>query len=298
MPGDPTKMLAEIEALKESLKGASGKEKARLFEKMGDVYADAEKVNKAEICYKQAMEAGATGTTITRKYAEALTFTGQTIKATQVLDAALANTTERLDKALLYIQRAKLKINVAEYEEGRKSGELAIEILEKDYSKGRALMDAYADANNIAGLCLWELGRCEQALKRLDTSAKTYASFNDDKGVGKARANKGLVLYQLGRFDEAMELYEEAIKLDEKTGGTFNRGHCQNNLGLIRLAQGDLDEAERCFQDGNKSYSKHGYTRGLHMTELNLMDLYIEKGDMIRASMWAERALKGFQGLK
>jgi len=297
MPEEPN-LLGEIDSLMSSLKNATGKEKAQLYEKMGDVYAKAEKITKAEILFKQALDAGGEGLPLMRKYMEMLVKTGQMSKSIQFLEGALKGVTDMTQRSLLIVRKAHLKWHMGEFEEGRKSAELALEILEKERLKDTSLMEPYADANNILGLCLWELARYDNALEKFDISSKTYESLKDFNGVAKVKNNTGLVLWQSGHFDEALKAYAEAITADEKNGGWSMFGHAQNNIAIILMERGDLDGAEGCIQISNKTFASQGFQRGIHMVELNFMDLNLERGDFVKATFWAERGLKGFMNMK
>jgi|GEM_PF-3520497 len=297
MPDEPN-LLGEIDTLMTSLKTASGKEKALLYEKMGDVYAKAEKFRKAEILYKQALDGGGEGLPLMRKYIDTLVKTGQTAKSIQFIEGALQGVTDMVQRALLIVRKAHLKWHTGEFDDGRRCAELALEILEKERLKDPALMEPYADANNILGLCLWELARYDRALEKFDISAKTYDSLKDFKGLAKVKNNTGLVLWQWGHYDDALNAYAEAINADEKDGGWSMFGHAQNNIAIILMERGDLDGAESCIQIANKTFAAQGFERGIHMVELNFMDLNLERGDITKATFWAERGLKGFTNMK
>ena len=295
---EPPSSLGEIDALMTALKSASGKDKAKIYEKMGDIYAKAEKYQKAEILYKQALDSGGEGLPLIRKYSEMLVNTGQTGKSLQFIETALQGVTDRTQKALLILRKAYLKWQTGEFEEARKCAELALEIIEKERLKDPSLSDSFADANNILGLCYWELSRYDRALEKFDIAATTFGSLKDFKGVAKVKNNTGLVLWQSGLFDEALTAYKEAVEADQRDGGWSMFGHAQNNIAIILIERGDLDGAEKSIQIANKSFASQGYLRGTHMVELNFMDLNIERGDLVKATFWAERGLKGFSNMK
>jgi tetratricopeptide (TPR) repeat protein len=297
MPEDQSRSLNRIEELKEALKKAVGKERAGIFIEMGNQYVLMDKFTKAEVCFTQAREAGGDSLTLLNKYSELLNKTGRSKMALELLEEAKERAKDPKDKALITMWEAHAYWRTGNYDEGRKGGEISSKILEGIKDRDEELEVSLADSYNVSGLCLWEMSRNYEALKKFNKALEIFEGLKDLKKVAMVKVNVGLVNYQVGNFEEALAAYTEGIEAEKKAGGAFSTASIMNNIGLIRLVQGDLDDAEDQFQKANKIAASIGYRFGIHLAELNLMDLNVQRGDMIKAKRWGDRALKGFLDL-
>jgi len=297
MPEEGPNSKSTIDDLKEALKKAVGEERDDIFVKMGDEYMKMDKYTQAEICFTQAREAGGASPRILAKYSELLNKTGRSKKALELLQEAKSEAKDARETALITMWEAHAYWRTGNYNEGRKGGEVSINLIEAIPEKDLELEVALGNAYNVSGLCLWEMSRNFEALKKFNKALEIFERIDDPKKVAMVKTNVGLVNYQVGNFEEALTAYMEGIEVEKGVGGTFSTSSIINNIGLIKLVQGDLDDAEDHFQKANKLAASNGFKYGVHLAELNLMDLNIVRGDMIKAKRWGDRALRGFLDL-
>jgi class 3 adenylate cyclase/tetratricopeptide (TPR) repeat protein len=89
------------------------------------------------------------------------------------------------------------------------------EVADADGARAMAL---HADGWSSVGLCLWQLGRLDEAATAIARAHEIYAANSAPYGEALALNNLGIVLEKLGRFEEAAEVYTRAHATAERCG--------------------------------------------------------------------------------
>lgn len=103
----------------------------------------------------------------------------------------------------------------------------------------------FADVRHFAGLCLFFLGRPDEALAELDEA------LANNPGYVEAHINRALLLQDLGRYDEARAAFEEAGEYEQQSQGRFpaavtaRLANAHAATGDLYMDTGALDEAAR-----------------------------------------------------
>ena len=126
-----------------------------------------------------------------------------------------------------------IQMERADYPSAEQHLNTGIGLLEKQQRDGSML----AEARNIYGLCLIELGRYEEAVEVL------YQSANDELNTAPhlAWGNLGLAQFRLGEYQETVKATMEAVRLQSR----FCVGYFTMGQALWALKQ--LEDAERAL---------------------------------------------------
>jgi tetratricopeptide (TPR) repeat protein len=294
----PSKLLVEITECQEALRTATGRKRAALLERMGDFNKDLGKIETAIACYKDALMSGGWEDGLPDKYRKAMESIGKGDDVLEVFKTVLAASKDPVDASRLKTEMAFFHWRRGEHTKGKVYGEEAIAILRTKERGDQLAEKAYADAYNVMGLILWDLGELTRAKERFETVLASATKINDQKGIIRANNNIGLVLMSSGDLDGALRHYETGLEISKKAKEDSACGPLLNNIGLIRKMQGAHEKAEEKFMEARKHYLKKEDKMGLNLSYVNLAATLINKGDMKQARRMAEKALLGFKALR
>lgn len=171
---------------------------------------------------------------------------GQTAAAIEHLRKALELDPNNAEAHLLlgFIQMER-----RDYENAEQQLSTSIKLLQKQKREGSIL----AEARNIYGLCLIELGRYEDAIVTLRESA------NDELNTAPhlAWGNLALAQFHLGEYQEAVKSTMEAVRIQPR----FCVGYYTMARALWHLQQ--LQEAERALVSALEADPSCGKSREL-----------------------------------
>ena len=209
---------------------------------------------------------------------------GESQRATQELESALAQTSDREESisltnelAVLYlrlqqhdqaaqtlqsalqrfpdmsaVQKAGLLTNLAETHLDRDDYEPAIGLLEeaiplwKQGGKSQSLMTAL---NNLAA-AYQSQGHWDQALALLSQAQQVGDAFNKPASIQGTVANTlGLLYVKLGRYQEGMSLYQKALSLRRLLKDPRGEMITLANMGTAELVQKHPQQAKRYFEE-------------------------------------------------
>lgn len=88
----------------------------------------------------------------------------------------------------------------------------------------------------------------------------------------------GICLFELGRNDDAEERFSQLLELASEWGDEESAGRACNNLGMLANIRGARDRALACYGRALAAYQRVGYTRGLAQTHHNLGISYRDLG--------------------
>ena len=153
------------------------------------------------------------------------------------------------DNAEAHLLLGFIQMERRDYENAQHHLSTSIKLLEKQQRDGSIL----AEARNIYGLCLIELGRYEDAIVVLRESA------NDELNTAPhlAWGNLALAQFQLGEYQETLKSTMEAVRIQPR----FCVGYYTMGRALWRMQQ--LKDAERALVSALEADPSCSQTREL-----------------------------------
>jgi predicted Zn-dependent protease with MMP-like domain/Flp pilus assembly protein TadD len=210
-------------------------EVVRLVEAAADAFEEA-RFEEALALSDQAVALAPRSVAALHYRAASLTELGQLEDARVAYERALA---EGKDDVEVLLGAADLHVNrLQEDEPDRDLLERGLDLAGRGARLARKAGEAElaAELGWLEGAALNQLGRCREALARLDVAEKEQPESLD------VLLEKGIALYELCRFDDARTALLRAEKLDGDDPWT------QHYLGLVAERRGDAEEARRHFE--------------------------------------------------
>lgn len=285
---DPFTQLGEC---KRDLVKASADEKADIYVRMGDAYIELKKVNKALICYQEALDAGKEDIDFIQKYAQYLSDSGKSTEAIDLIQIILDRTEEPLSKAKLHARGSVISRLIGNFDNGVDMGKKALKILNKLDGEKPEVKTIRAEANTSIALNLWRRGKIEEADRYLETALEIYKEIDDKKGLSDIYNHLGIVNSLMGRQQKALDCYEKSKEIMDKA-------RCYINIGIVKQLLGEFDEAEDNFKMALKKGRDESYKIAVHLAQLNLADLNIDEGNVPMAKTWIDLAYRGYKEMK
>jgi class 3 adenylate cyclase/tetratricopeptide (TPR) repeat protein len=151
---------------------------------------------------------------------------------------------------------------------------------------------------NNMGICLWTLGRLNEALLNYEDAKTIYTDKRNLQGIAKISNNTGIVQEQRGNLIRAAESYREAAAVFERIGDTRSQGFCYGNLATNFITRGLPNTAREYIDRTLQLFEKIGDRGSYALTVGNLADWYSLVGDNDAASQAYEQTVKLAQELK
>jgi class 3 adenylate cyclase/tetratricopeptide (TPR) repeat protein len=151
---------------------------------------------------------------------------------------------------------------------------------------------------NNMGICLWMLGRLDEALLKYEDAKEIYANRRDLQGIAKISNNSGIIREQKGNLAGAAESYREAAAVFERIGDIRSQGFCYGNLATNFISRGLPDTAREHIDRTLQLFEKIGDHGSYALTIGNLADWYYLIGDHDAAMRVCERTVQLADELK
>lgn len=151
---------------------------------------------------------------------------------------------------------------------------------------------------NNMGICLWMLGRLNEALLKYEDAIDIYEEKRDLQGIAKISNNSGIIQEQKGNLAGAAESYREAAAVFERIGDIRSQGFCYGNLATNFISRGLPDTAREHIDTTLKLFEKIGDRGSFALTVGNLADWYYLIGDADAAMQVCERTIQLADELK
>ncbi len=150
---------------------------------------------------------------------------------------------------------------------------------------------AYVGCMLNTGMCLWMLGRLDEARGFHERGLQVARERDDPHSVVWALGNLAVCLLGLGRADEARAMTEQALAGARELGDLYYTAICLNNLGRMAQDRQDWDAATRCYEDAISHCQQHGLEAISVYLQSNLGKLLHQRGQPERARVHAQAAL-------
>lgn len=145
---------------------------------------------------------------------------------------------------------------------------------------------------NNMGICLWTLGRLNEALLSYEDAKAIYTDKRNLQGIAKISNNSGIVQEQRGNLFRAAESYREAAAVFERIGDTRSQGFCYGNLATNFITRGLPNTAREYIDRTLQLFEKIGDRGSYALTVGNLADWYYLVGDNDAASQACEQTMQ------
>ncbi|CAF0913470.1 unnamed protein product [Adineta steineri] len=182
----------------------------------------------------------------------------QFIKAEEIYQVLLHQTTNESDKALIYYQLGCIKYNQGEYQKALCYYEKALAIRQQSLPfNHRDLGNCY---NNI-GLVYYKMGDYIRALSSHEKALaiKHQSLPSDHPDLGWSYSNIGAVHHNMGDYPKALSYFEKALAIRQRSlpSNHPDLGSCYNKIGHVYENMGNYSKAhsfyERAVQTAQQS---------------------------------------------
>lgn len=135
-----------------------------------------------------------------------------------------------------------------------------------------------AETCRTKGLCLYWMGRPDDATIWLEKALMIYEALNDAKFVALIHMELGAVRMDTGAFGQARNDYEISLEYWSQTQDAVRQATLYNNLGVLHHYQGRYREAVVCLERAIAEARQGAYIRMEGTALAGLGDIYEDLG--------------------
>jgi tetratricopeptide (TPR) repeat protein len=211
---------------------------------------------------------------------------------------ALADRAEGLDDAALDAE-PELAYAVAAALRHTGSGARALDLAQRAEAGARARGDGRlaAEAVNLAGNCLFEAGRPDDAAGRFEALLEYASQSGDEEFNARAANNLGVLANVRGARDRALAWYGRALAAYQRLGSVRGLAETHHNLGISYRHLGFAREADAHYRRAIELAEDAGAERVAALAETGRALLAVRSGDGPLGEALAERAGERFAAL-
>ncbi|MDB4952414.1 MAG: hypothetical protein JWM27_5063, partial [Gemmatimonadetes bacterium] len=154
-----------------------------------------------------------------------------------------------------------------------------------------------AEAVNLAGNCLFEAGRPDEAAGRFETLLEYAADAGDEEFSARAANNLGVLANVRGARDAALAWYGRALAAYHRLGALRGLAETHHNLGISYRHLGFAREADAHYLRAIDLAEEAGARRVAALAETGRALLAVRAGDGPLGEALAERARLRFEEL-
>nr|XP_058971787.1 tetratricopeptide repeat protein 28-like [Pocillopora verrucosa] len=215
-----------------------------------------------------------------REYGIMLYKLGESLKAKEYVERALAITTKIGDKGGEASCYGHLGTKAEEYLQ--KALVIRTEIGDR---KGEA-----TDYGNL-GTVFESLGQYDKAEEYLQKALVIRTEIGDRKGEASCYGNLGTVFESLGQYDKAEEYLQKALVIRTEIGDREGEATDYGNLGTVFKSLGQYDKAEEYLQKALVIRTEIGDRKGEATDYGNLGTVFLSLGQYDKAEEYLQKAL-------
>jgi tetratricopeptide (TPR) repeat protein len=179
------------------------------------------------------------------------------------------------------------------------AGSRALELAERAGAGARARGDARlaAEAVNLAGNCLFEAGRPDEAAGCFEALLEYASQAADEEFSARAANNLGVLANVRGARDRALAWYGRALAAYQRLGSVRGLAETHHNLGISYRHLGFTREADAHYQRAIELAEEAGAERVAALAETGRALLAVRSGDGPLGEALADRAGERFGAL-
>lgn len=142
-----------------------------------------------------------------------------------------------------------------------------------------------------AGLAQKNLGRFQQAKKKLFASLKTFRELGFRSNEGIQLGNLGNMYAEVGQLDVAQRCFNAALSIHQLTGNKYSEAHCVRQLGDIALYRSHTSQAQELYERALSQMAQFGWLWDEALIHGDLAVVRALIGDLNGARARIEQAL-------
>jgi CHAT domain-containing protein/tetratricopeptide (TPR) repeat protein len=148
-----------------------------------------------------------------------------------------------------------------------------------------------AQALQNKSLCLWGLGRLQEALLGFERALKNIGPEASPTIYVISITNTALAHFALGHFDESLRLYNLGLEFTRKIHSPRNEAYCLYGIGVNYYALGNFKLAQHFLEESLAIRTAKLDSRGRLASLRALASLYADQGEMDKALAKDQEAL-------
>ncbi len=165
-----------------------------------------------------------------------------------------------------------------------------------------------ARVDNDFATLLYELGRYEEALEKIERALKIKISFSSDEELAETLLNAGEIYRKVGDFLMADKCYREAERIyrnmyETDKSAALNLAITLSNYSMLHRMRGDYKEAEKLLSESLKLMEDleerdKDFAQFVAATLKHLGDLYREMKDYEKAQEYYSKSREKFRDIQ
>lgn len=163
----------------------------------------------------------------------------------------------------------------------------------------------FARVENDFATLLFELGRYEEALDKIENALRIKIALSSDEELAETLVNAGEIYKKVGNFEMSEKCFKEAEKIyrslrEIDKSATFNLAITLSNFSMLRKMRGDYKEAEKMLTESleimeDLEKRDKDFTQFVATTLKHLGDLYREMKDYEKAQEYYKKSREKFR---
>jgi tetratricopeptide (TPR) repeat protein len=224
------------------------------------------------------------------RLAGALTKAGEGKKALEVLESLRGLPAPARDDPRVDLAQARAAESLTDLKTQQK---MAAQAATKASTQGAWLL--VAEARNVEGSALLELGDAPKATAAFDEAKRLYEAAGHLEGVAVTFGALGKVKVKEGDLNSARLLFESSIAIRRKIGGEEGIAMALHNIAIILYSNGDAAGARAMIEEALKAERQSGHKNHV-ASELHSLGVLLEDGvDLPGARKMYEEAMRTFR---
>ena len=149
-----------------------------------------------------------------------------------------------------------------------------------------------ASVHNNIGICLWTIGRLEEAESHYRKALNLYRRLKDLHGQSKVINNLGIINDKTGKLKKAAAAYTKAEKIFKRIGAARSQALACANLGTNLTSRGYLGEALNKLNEALNIFQRIGDLHCLALSHGDLGYALFGAGDLDGAIVNLEKSIE------
>ena len=107
-----------------------------------------------------------------------------------------------------------------------------------------------AEARRFKGICLFRLGKVEEAVANLEDSLRQYELAGEAESIARVQMDMGWVCQATGKHAAAASFYQKALAIWKRENNLYSKASALNNLAVLYYMKGDYETAVKTLEEG------------------------------------------------
>jgi LuxR family maltose regulon positive regulatory protein len=107
-----------------------------------------------------------------------------------------------------------------------------------------------AEAKRFKGICLFRLGKVEEAVVNLEDSLNEYELLGEAESIARVQMDMGWICQATGKHAASAHFYQKALAEWKRENNLYSQSSVLNNLAVLYYMQGDYELAVKTVEKG------------------------------------------------